>query len=233
MPSVPIFTAPSGRNPRATIRSARLVSWTLRRSQAWRVASWACALIATIYMLVAIVAMLSGHRGELGRLSSGAAVVVAWVAGTCIGWWSASNRAQADRLAGIDVLASAHGIPTSSIFLGRACATTTDLAALVLVFSSPVLLLSVAAATSLRAAIMRLGSVLALGVFAIGVGLVGGGLATLCGKLAPQRGRTLFAFVVFVPLLIDSMPGQQMSSVAVTSLLGSLLNAIGTLGMVR
>ena len=219
--------------PSPLLRAVRLASNRMTLSGSWRFARFVGAIVA-FWLTISIVYLgVKGHGHEVQPVVARAGTWVAWLGGTIVAWWCAGDRAGTDRRDGIEGLAATHGITPATLALGRLLAATLRLTALVVLSCLPVALASMAAAPTVHDGLLRLASLLPLGVFGLGVGLVAGALASGCGWLSPRRGRTLvwMVAVVFLPWALDGVLVPTSSSAAsLPGMLGFLADMITRMG---
>lgn len=217
--------------PSPLLRAVRLASARMATSGAWRFSRVVASLVAFWLTLAVVYLAVKGHGHEVQGVVTRAAVWTAWLGGTILAWWCAGDRAGVDRLEGIEHLARSHGIDPNILAWGRVLSSTLRITALVAATSAPVLIASLAAAPTVRDGLMRLVSLLPLGGFALGVGLVAGALACGCGWLSPRRGRAWLTALIFVPWALDGVLVPTRANVAsVPGMLGFLADLVTSAG---
>ncbi|WP_245677828.1 hypothetical protein [Chondromyces crocatus] len=141
-----------------------------------------------------------------GTLRS-AAQWLAWMGAGPLALAAANDRPGADRSEGIEVLAASRGTYPATF---HAAQTLAAMQMVALVIAAPVLLLALLGAglSSTPAGAMRAlglgGGVLA---FAVTTGILLGGLASISGRIAGPRGRSLLAAIVLVPWILADLAG--------------------------
>lgn len=186
-------------------KAVRLAAWRLTSSLSWKVARAMAVMVSVGLTLAVVVLGVKGRSDGVQSVVARACVLVAWVTMPLVAAWSAKDREGIDRADGVEELAGMHGIARGDLRVGRGLAATMRLSMLVFAATAPVLLAVVASASSLGAALQSAIAIAPLAGFALGVGVVGGGLATACGGLSPSRGRTLWLAVVLVPWMLDGV----------------------------
>ena len=214
------------------LKASRLAGWRLSRSLAWKFARFFAVLVSVGFTLAVVILAVNGRTQGVHAVVGRTCVVLAWLTSPWVAWWTASDRAQVDRKEGVEDLARLHGIDATSLRWGRGIAATVRLALLVLACATPVVVATLACAPTPGAALRSLVAFVPLAGFSIGVGLVGGGLATACGVLAPSRGRTLFLATVVAPWLLDGVvTGARAGVSSIPGLLGLLADLSAGMGV--
>ncbi len=205
------------------VAGTRVAGWRLSRSTAWKMARFVALLAAVLFTGAVVVLGAKGHTAGIQGVVARACVVVAWLTMPLVAWWAASDRARIDRDEGMEALARIHGMDERDLAAGRVVAATVRLAVLVWCATAPVLAAVAATAPTMQAALRTVAAMVPLAGFAVGAGLMGGGLASLCGVVAPSRGRSLWAAVVLVPWMLDGMVTSARAEVSsIPGLLGFL-----------
>ena len=212
-------------------RSVQLCGWRLAESGAWRFACVGCIALSAWFALSVVYLGLKGQGLQVAGVLSRAAVVIGWYAGLIVSWWSATDRAGADQSDGVIGLARCHGLSADSMPLARALAAWARLTALVWVSTLPILIATVATAPTLALAGWRLTALVPLTLYAGGVGLVGGALASACDVASPRHGRPLLAALVLVPWSLDGvlLAGRAQAG-SLPGILGFLATLAGRMG---
>jgi hypothetical protein len=217
------MVAPAANAWTGMVAGTRVAGWRLSRSIAWKMARFVALLVAVVFTTAVVVLGAKGHVAGMQGVVGRACVVVAWLATPLVAWWAAGDRARIDRDEGMEALARIHGVDAHDLARGRVVAATVRLAVLVWCATAPVLVAVAATAPTMQAAWRTVEATAPLAGFAIGAGLTGGGLASLCGVIAPSRGRSLWAAVVLVPWMLDGMMSSTRAEVSsIPGLLGFL-----------
>ena len=204
----------------------RLADWRLSGSGAWRAAMFLSIALSIVFTASVLYLGAKGHGSEAAGAVERSAILIAWVAGGVLSWWSATDRAGADRADGVPVLARLHGLRTDWLPAARCIVATVRLSVLVALSILPVAIASMATAPSVHLALWRLAALAPIGLYATAVGLVGGALACACGAASPRHGRSLFAALVLGPWALEGL------LVASSSKLSSLPALLGFLAHV-
>jgi hypothetical protein len=186
-------------------RCMRLTDWRIAGSGGWRVARAGAGAASVLFTLAIVYLALRGQGALTAGILGRSAVVIGWIAGLGVAWWSATDRAAADRDDGWSALARSHGLAEESLALARAATSLLRLSLLVSACMLPVVVASVAASPSWQVAGWRLAALLPVLLFALCVGVVGGAFASVCGVLSPRHGRALLAAVVLLPWALDGV----------------------------
>jgi hypothetical protein len=148
-----------------------------------------------------------GAEASLTGLTIGAAHLLPWLAGAPLALAAAADRADADRRDGVEALAAAHGIPGPNLEAARMLAA---MGAVAWAIGAPLVLLALlTAALAARGAVVMARAEVALGaaVFAMASGVALGGLASICGRAARQKGGWLLVAVVVCPWALAELAG--------------------------
>lgn len=213
------------------MRAVQLSSWRLAASGSWRFARGATIALSAWFALSVVYLGLKGQGVHVAGVLGRAAIVIGWVAGVIVSWWSATDRAGADEVDGVIGLARCHGLPLEWMPLARALAAWARLFLLVLAALLPVLIATIAASPSLALVAWRSSALLPIMLYACAVGLVGGALASACGAISPRRGRSLLAALVLVPWALDGVfVGGHAHAGSLPGLLGFLATLASRMG---
>jgi hypothetical protein len=215
----------------AARRALRLSSARLVASGSWRFAK-ATGFVLSFWLTLAVAYLAAKGLGhEVHAVVARTAVWIAWIGGSAVALWSAGDRAKADHLEGIDLLARTHGIGPRTLALSRLLATALRVAALVLLTCLPVAFASLAASPTVSDALMRLLSLLPLVGFALSVGLVAGPLAGACGWFSPRHGRSWLIAIVLFPWSLDGLLTASRAQVgSIPGALGYLVDLVTKVG---
>ncbi len=197
--------APPAQTLSAARRALRLSNARLAASGSWRFAKAAGVFLSFWLTLAVAYLAAKGFGHEVHAVVARSAVWIAWVGGSAVALWSAGDRARADHVEGIALLARTHGIEPRILAASRPMAVVLRVAALVMLTCLPVAVASLAAAPTVSDALMRLVSLLPLAGFALSVGLVAGPLAGACGWLSPRHGRSWLIAIVLFPWSLDGL----------------------------
>jgi hypothetical protein len=208
--------------------------WRLWSSGWAKAALWLSVAAGVLFALFVLVLAAKGRAHEVVPVARRCALVVAWIAGTLLGAWCASDLPARDEADGVAALGARHGLGAADLGAGRALAATLAVASLVLGASLVPALAVLAVSPSWHALGRRLLALLPLAAFAAGVGVVAGALASACGAVAPRRARSLLAALIFVPWALEGALWPAHASVgSLPSLLGSLADLVVRVGGAR
>ena len=212
-------------------KATRLCGWRVRSCGAWKAAKVLSIATAVVFTAFAVYLAAKGHGPDLSGVTARAAILVGWIVGGILGLWSASDRAGADETDGFGVLALCHGLSSRCLATARALSATAAVAVLVFAVTVPVCVPAIVKAPSVAAAFVRACSLIVLAVYACGVGLISGGLGSICAGISPRRGRTLWLVVVLLPWILDGwFAAGRVHGASLPGVLGTLASWMQNLG---
>lgn len=191
-----------GSRERAARRRAavRLCRARLRATFAGR-AAWSLAIASSMGAVAVALALrlADGPRADLDGLVPLAAALGAWLSGAPLAIASAADRAASDRRDGIEALALGRGISADALASSRVVASAIEIAIASALPAIAAAITVIAASGSFGMAIVRLRSLAGAALVAVVLGVTLGLIASVCGRIAGARGRSLFLAVVMGP----------------------------------
>jgi hypothetical protein len=180
----------------------------LRGTTGGRLGLAAAAVGVLLHAILLIVVRLDDAQDTpLDAPLRSAAEWLALAVGGPIALAAAHDRATADRRDGIEALAAARGIPAAALHATRSLAAMIEVAVAIAVPAAALAVLGALLAGSAAAALRPLAVGAAIAVFAAVCGVTLGGLASMSGRLAGPRGRSLVAAILLIPWVVADLAG--------------------------
>jgi hypothetical protein len=195
----------------------------LRRSFGSKLGAAGAAGVALVALVLAMGSDGAARRADWIELATGAARWLCWLGAGPLVLAAAGPRDAADHLDGIEQLAALRGHDPGTLRRARVMAAMVATAWRVALPALALCLGFAALDGHLVAALLR--HAVALGLFAVLVGVLLGGLGALCSEVGRGRGRALLLGVVLVPWALADRAGHPDWSIP-----GALAEALTTLG---
>jgi hypothetical protein len=186
----------------------------LRATPGGRLGLAAAAIVLLIHAILLVVLRLGDAQdGPLDAALRSAARWLALAAGGPIALAAAHDRAAADRREGIEALAAARGLSADALHGTRSIAAMIEVAAAIAAPAAALAALGALLAASGPGALRLLALGAALAAFAAICGVTLGGLASISGRLAGPRGRSVLLSVLLIPWVLADLAGHAQWSI--------------------
>jgi hypothetical protein len=222
---------PIARASRRLLRNAvALARARLRATGGGRLGVAAAIGVTVIYGGMMIVLRVEDGAGSAldGPLRA-AGAALAWAAAGPIALAAARDRVAADRSDGVEALAAARGVPPRALHGVRAVAAMREITGVIAIPSAALAIGAALLSGSIASALRHLAVGAGVVAFAAVCGATLGLLASISGRVAGRRGRTLLAAIVLIPWAIADLAGS--AAWSVPGALGAFLSfAAGAAG---